>query len=146
MRELVERWAALGEKVSINGSPVYACPRVYMHSEGERDGFAVVHGGFWHGYRVDPDRVSDHAHILVAVIEAVEARGWLWQLGRLPNAGHWARIFTRNASGDPVDRLNCDDGDPFKVEMNDTPAAALLSAYLSALDHQAAVDEYGGTR
>jgi len=73
------------------------------------------------------------ALVLAAVIEAVESHGLDWRVEG-DGADYLAEIDNRSAD---IWRHSA---------RGDSPAAALLSAHLSALDYQASVDEYGGTR
>lgn len=127
--ELLQQWAEAGERTT---SPYAAGthPRVYLHSPGQPDGWCVVHSGFAHGWRVDPSRDLDRAHILTAALEAVHARGWDCRLtSGTPRAGEWHAIVWIDA-GTAAHRRSFDG-------YGASPAEALLAAYLKAIAREA---------
>lgn len=66
-------------------------------------------------------------HILAAVIEAIEARGWWWKLHRY---GTWPHLVRGHVGPDPLSAVP-------RLGEGPTPAAALLTAYLAALEAEA---------
>lgn len=76
LEPLLKRWVAVGDvaEQEFDGAS-FKHPRVYLHSEGEPDGWCVVHSGFWHGWRFDPNDPRDDFHLFKGVLEALEARG-----------------------------------------------------------------------
>lgn len=126
MTESLERWARL-EPERCRSSP-----------EGDpAPGPHVLAAGTWWSSGQFPGITP--ALILAAVIEAIEARGLTW------------RVETDEGWPNPLEGYHAEidwlSGSVWRHQAcGGTPAAALLSAYLEALDHQASVDEYGGTR
>lgn len=120
MRELLEKWAAAEPTVCVLG-----IGGIYVAGSGPGSRVPLV------AYP-QTSHVLQH-RVLSSAIEALEARDWGWMLKTRAGAGDYVAVVATN------------DG-AFIDTQNDTPAAALLSAYLAALDHLAAVDEYGGTR
>lgn len=117
MRELLERWSRVE-------------PKRCFKAEGR---YGARLGDSPHWFFGGP---ASDAIVLGAVIEAVEAHALRWNLWRTQADP----LYTSQVWPDNDKDLDLFEGD------GATPAAALLSAYLDALDHLAAVDEYGGTR
>lgn len=65
----------------------------------------------------------EHALLLAATIEATEARGWDWNLTGMLPWGATARHYTGTVA--------------YHVRESDSPAAALLAAYVAALEAEA---------
>lgn len=129
MRELLERWAHNHDTTTDPETGITHL-RCYLHSRNEPDGYAVVHNGFWHGWRVNPDLRADHPHIQAAVQEALGAhRGWYWQLESHNNIAGYASSYSV--------RIQCPYIRQGDYELRDTPAEALLVMYLKALESQA---------
>lgn len=108
MRELLERWAKLEPE------------RLLGYDTTIGVGFSVdrhAHTVIWK-YGI---RQIDRAVILAAVIEAIEARGWDWTIEHCTTCGHkytaWLSVTA-----------------PGQDAGGDTPAEALLSAYLAAVE------------
>lgn len=107
MRELLERWA---QKKST---------RCWVHPK--KPHARVLLDGRWHLVEDDP-APRQLAIVVAAVVEAIEARGWHWSLQR----GEFEKPFTGPGYCAMVRQ---------HVESSqDTPAAALLSAYLAAVE------------
>jgi hypothetical protein len=112
METLLRRWAELEpERVMFSDDIQYA---------------RVLIGEYWaclsHWSRW-PNAIDHPWHIQIAVQEAIERRGWGWEI-----------VY------DQIQRLYqatlCDDRSKWlgSSEWDDTPAAALLTAYLSAIE------------
>lgn len=71
--------------------------------------------------------VSVPGVVLAAVIEAIEARGWWWKLHRY---GTWPHLVRGHVGPDPLSAVP-------RLGEGPTPAAALLTAYLAALEAEA---------
>lgn len=115
MRELLERWSSL---------------------ERERCGISehAAHLGTPFAFRIhwavlDADPLS-HAAILSAVITAIEARGWTCSLtNNLVQPGTWRAIVWASTARPGTRTYR-----PSRASDANTPAAALLGAYLVALE------------
>jgi hypothetical protein len=73
---------------------------------------------------------SERAIILAAVIEAIEARGWWWNVGTTLQLPVQAYVQSPERNFRPV--------------RAETPAAALLGAYLAALEAEAVLRRLAG--
>lgn len=109
MRELLERWAKL-EPNRLRVSAVGAHLR-------QPDAW-VVH---WPVLTADP---VNEPIILMGVIDAIEARGWSWNLFGMAPWRDIRRNYEAKVDGRAARRA-------------DRPAAALLAAYLAALEAEA---------
>lgn len=118
MVDLLKRWAKLEPN---------RCANVHRHP-----GIYLVSGSYEIGRNVWASKVSlsDAGHVLAAVIEAIEAHEWEWSL--------WGDGHEIEAS---VVRPVYVDEETLRRERHDTglltdtaPPAALLSAYLAALE------------
>jgi hypothetical protein len=122
MKELLSKWASL-EKGRCRESD----PGTYDVIVGGE--FDAILGGAWESVR-EPDEgwaarstAFQSALLQAAVQEAIEARGWMGVIGFGGSKGADARVVTSND----------DDGTDAH---GSTPAEALLSAYLTALEAQ----------
>ena len=111
MRELLERWARAEPRRCLIGPPTTnICASVALGG----DGFNFVYD------HPTPQRLG---LLLAAVLEAIEARGWFWNVGTTLQEPVQAYVQSPERSFRPV--------------RAETPAAALLGAYLAALAAEA---------
>jgi hypothetical protein len=117
MKELLERWAKLEPtrcEGVYRGEGVFS---VYVHLGREERVYRIVHD-------LVESANAANSWLQAAVQEAIEARGWEWRLSRI--VGMYRALV-----------------DPMRESLHDhpgyhagTPAEALLSAYLTALEAQ----------
>jgi hypothetical protein len=106
MKELLERWRAVEPS------------RFRLDPDGD---YSVFLSGFWWGFPPGVGIVD--AHVQQGVQEAIEARGWMGAVGFGGARGADAMVLkTEGADGADAN--------------GSTPAEALLSAYLTALEAQ----------
>lgn len=108
MRELLERWAKLEPE---------RCQVGEYYAHFSLDGFQFR---LWHNDVLTPRR---SATLLAAVIEAIEARGWDWNLMSMLPWNATARRYMATVT--------------YHVKEADSDVAALLTAYLAALEAEA---------
>lgn len=124
MRELLERWSRLEPERCMSGPPTtHICVVVQV---GDID---IFHDGA-HTVMLDRPSAKQRALLLAAVIEAIEARGWDYRLSSsTPQPGMTHAIVWTGASRPGTRTYR-----PSHDAHGDTPAAALLGAYLAALE------------
>jgi hypothetical protein len=106
MEELLKRWAELEPKWCEFELPI---GRFYVH-------YNLNNGHYGNIYNLDDPTL---AHIQRAIQNAIEARGWDMTLERRNTMGGWAWFADTATSG---------------ITIMNTPAEALLSAYIKALE------------
>ena len=114
MRDLLERWAQLEPE------------RVHIGPPLSDIGADIRLGGvpFWVTF--DTFGVEAPAIVLAATIEAIEARGWTWEVRRDLQGGYPSRVWPLEV------------GRPVTGWSRNAPAEALLTAYLAAIEAEAA--------
>ena len=128
MRDLLERWQAVHDTVL--GVNPFGSERRYARLSRAPDvaeGYwRVIHSGYIEGWKAHPDKAHGQWDVLAATVEAIEARGLHWSLSRV--------TFTTPPIGEGYKAFVTGGKSAMNHDHYDTPAAALLSAYLNAIE------------